>query len=51
MRTPAEEFQFETLDSLGAASAVSVFHAADDSLIAEVHPPISADALWRLVAS
>jgi hypothetical protein len=51
MRTPAEEFQFETLDSLGTASAVAVFHAADDSLIAEVRTPISADALWRLVAT
>ena len=51
MRTPAEEFQFESFDSRGAASAVAVFHAADDSLIAEVNPPISADALSRLVAT
>lgn len=51
MRTPAEEFQFESFDSFGAASAVAVFHAADDSLIAEVNPPISADALSRLVAT
>jgi hypothetical protein len=51
MRTPAEEFEFENVDSLGAASAVAVFHAADDSLIAEVKPPISSDALSRLVAT
>jgi hypothetical protein len=51
MRAPLDEFQFQSSDSLGAAFAVAVFNAADDSLVAEVNPPISADALSRLVAT
>lgn len=51
MRTPADEFQLEGSDSLGAASPVAVFRAADGSLVAEVNPPISADALSRLVTA
>jgi len=45
------EFQLETLDLLGDASAVAVFNAADDSLVAELNPPISNAALSRLVAN
>jgi hypothetical protein len=44
------EFQLETLDSPGEASAVAVFNAADGSLVAEVNPPLSNAALSRLVA-
>jgi hypothetical protein len=43
------DFQLETLDSLGEAPAVAVFHAADGSLVAEVNPPIGNAALSRLV--
>jgi hypothetical protein len=46
-----DDFQLECLDSLGVASAVAVFRAADDSLVAEVNPPISAAALAGLVAT
>ena len=51
MRAHVDEFQLESFDSLGAASAVAVFRAADDSLVAEINPPISADALSRLVTT
>jgi hypothetical protein len=51
MRAPLDEFQDESFDTLGAASAVAVFRAADDSLIAEVHPPIGAAALSHLVTA
>jgi hypothetical protein len=51
MRAPVDEFQLESVDSLGAASAVAVFRAADNSLVAEVNPPISAEALSRLVTT
>jgi hypothetical protein len=43
------EIQQETLDWLGEAPAVAVFHAADDSLVAEINPPIGNLALSRLV--
>jgi hypothetical protein len=46
-----DDFQLESLDSLGVASAVAVFHAADDSLVAEVNPPIDATALAGLVTT
>jgi hypothetical protein len=49
MRAHVDEFQLESFDALGAASAVAVFRAADDSLVAEVNAPISAAALARLV--
>jgi hypothetical protein len=45
---PVNEFQSENLESLGTASAVAVFRAADDSLVAEVSPPITSAALSRL---
>jgi hypothetical protein len=45
-----EEFA-ETFDSLEAAFAVAFFRAADDSLVAEVNPPIGVTALSRLVAT
>ena len=44
-----DEFELEGLDPLQAASAVAVFRAADDSLVAEVNPPITAAALPRLL--
>jgi hypothetical protein len=43
------EARLETLESFEGASAVAVFHAADDSLVAEVNPPIGNAALSRLV--
>jgi hypothetical protein len=43
------EARLETLESSGEAPAVAVFHAADDSLVAEVNPPIGNAALSRLV--
>ncbi|SRR5260370_34325012 len=46
-----DDFQLESLDSLGVASAVAVFRAADDSLVAEVNPPIDATALAGLVST
>ena len=46
-----DELQLESVDSLGAPSPVAVFRAADDSLVAEVNPPISAAALSRLVTT
>jgi hypothetical protein len=46
-----DDFQLESLDSLGVASAVAVFRAADDSLVAEVNPSISAAALSCLVTT
>ena len=46
-----DEFQSENLDPLGAAPAVAVFCAADDSLVAELNPPIGAAALSRLVTA
>jgi hypothetical protein len=45
------EIQQETLDWLGEAPAVAVFHAADDSLVAEINPPIGNIALSRLVST
>jgi hypothetical protein len=52
MRAHVDEFQLESFDPLGgAASAVAVFRAADDSLVAEVNPPISPEALSRLVTT
>jgi hypothetical protein len=45
------EFQLESLESLGAAADVAVFHAADDSLVAEVNPRIGTAALSRLTAT
>jgi hypothetical protein len=48
---PVNEFQLESLESLGTASAVAVFRAADDSLVAEVNPPISSGALSRLLTT
>jgi hypothetical protein len=46
-----DDFQLESLDSLGVASAVAVFRAADDSLVAEVSSPIDAAALAGLVTT
>jgi hypothetical protein len=46
-----DDFQLESLDSLGVASAVAVFHAADDSLVAEVSSPLDATALAALVTT
>ena len=46
-----DDLQVESLDSPGPASAVAVFRAADDSLVAEVNPPVSTAALLRLVAT
>jgi hypothetical protein len=46
-----EEFEPESLDSLQTAFAVAVFRAADDSLVAEVNPPIRAAELRRLVTT
>jgi hypothetical protein len=43
------EFQLEITDSQGETSAVAVFNAADDSLVAEVIPPIGNASLSRLV--
>jgi hypothetical protein len=51
MGAQVDEFPLESLDPLGAGSAVAVFCAADDSLVAEVNPPISAAALSRLVTA
>jgi hypothetical protein len=51
MSVPVDDLQFESLDTPGAPSGVAVFHAADDSLVAEVHPTIAAAALSRLVAA
>jgi hypothetical protein len=46
-----DDFELESLESLGAGSAVAVFRAADNSLVAEVSPPIGAAALAELVAT
>jgi hypothetical protein len=46
-----DDFQLENLESLGVASDVAVFRAADNSLVAEVNPPIGAAALAQLVAT
>jgi hypothetical protein len=51
MRAPLDEFQDESFDPLGAASAVAVFRAADDSLVAEVNPPMGAAALSQLLTA
>jgi hypothetical protein len=51
MRAPLDEFQDESFDLLGVASAVAVFRAADDSLVAEVHPPMGAAALSQLLTA
>lgn len=51
MRAPPDEFQDESFDSLGMASPVAVFRAADDSLVAEVHPPMGAAALSHLLTA
>jgi hypothetical protein len=51
MRAPLDEYHDESFDWSGAASAVAVFRAADDSLVAEVHPPMGAAALSRLMTA
>jgi len=51
MRAPPDEFQDESFDLLGVASPVAVFRAADDSLVAEVHPPMGAAALSHLLTA
>jgi hypothetical protein len=43
------DIQLAEIDSLGAPLPVAVFHAADNSLVAEVKAPIANDALLRLV--
>ncbi len=51
MSAPLENVQLDSLDLPGAASAVAVFPAADDSLVAEVNAPVSGVALSRLVTT
>jgi hypothetical protein len=46
-----DEFELESLYPLGTGSAVAVFRAADDSLVAELNPPITSAALSNLVTT
>jgi hypothetical protein len=51
VRAPPDEFQDESFDVLGVASPVAVFRAADNSLVAEVHPAMGAAALSQLLTA
>jgi hypothetical protein len=51
MHVSVDDLQLERLNASGADSAVAVFRAADDSLVAEVHPSIAGAALSRVVTT
>jgi hypothetical protein len=46
-----DDLHVASLDSLGPPPAVAVFRAADDTLVAEVQPPVSIAALSDLVTT